>query len=263
MTLNDTEAYKRPVGRPRKIALSEGVSMLDLSDEFDPDAGDSAERSAFNPFGNYPIRLITARYYPRNSLLDSMDETALLEYCIRNEYFHKDWHIVRGIQKDSKDQHDRILSIKTDWKREQILAYIDKRETHTFPSHHLVFTNVAPKKAGLPHAISLKSWMTRRFRMIWFDLPWPMATAENPEPGKPNQCAVVDDDSVRAQLLYTRQPRTGKVIRRKDGNKASYFLLKRDQEVSLPILRKIFENGTKGSADLQRWAKEEGGLPEV
>lgn len=261
--IETNEAIKKPVGRPRKVNLSEGVSMLDLTDEFDPEGVDSGDRAAFNPFSNYPIRLITARYYPRNSLLDTMDEIALLDYCIKNEYFNREWNIVRGIDKDSRDQHEKVLRIKTDWKREQILQYIERRETHTFPSHYLVFTNMIPKKAGLPYAISLKSWITRRFRMIWFDLPWPLPTVDSPEKGKPNQCAVVDDDSIRAQLLYTRQVRTGKVIRRKDGNKASFFLLKRDQETSLPILRKIYENGTKGSSDLQRWAREEGGLPEA
>jgi len=259
-TVNDEK--KKRVGRPPAKKL---LSIADIAGQVDPSASMAGiERQARNPFANYPVRLVEARYFPRDKALDDMSKEELLQYCIRNELFADEWRITRGIFPKSKDQHEKILEIKTDWEEGKIVSFIDARQTHTFPAHHLVFTNIVSPKPGLAHMQPVKSWITNRYRMIHFHMPWPLPTPEKPyAKGKPNQCAIIDDDSIRAQLFFVREVRTGKVIPNKDGNRAKYFLLKDEAEKSLAILRRIYDNGTKGSPDLRLWKKEEGELPEV
>ena len=265
-----TEETKRGPGRPPKEQLEEApvkssvLSIDDISDQFDPGATVRLEQESRNPFADYPVKLIEARYYPRNQLLDQMSKDDLLKYCISNEFLAKEWLIKRGIPKDSKDQHEKILGIETSWQADKVRGFIDSKETHTFPSHHLVFCNLPPTKPGVPRMLPFKSWITRRFRMIWFDLQWPMPTREDPyRVGKHNQCAIVDDDSIRAQMFFERQVKTGAVIPKMNGKLPMFSLLRDDATKSLPILRRIFANGTKGSADLRLWEREEGKLPEA
>jgi len=241
------------------------LSIDDVADQYDPNTTVQMERAAQNPFAGYPIKIIEARYYPRDPQLDAMSLNDLLQYCTRNELFHREWIVQRGLLPNSKDQHERVIGIKTDWKKEKILQYIDRRQTHRFPSHHLVFCNLPPTKPGLPRIFPVKSWITRRFRSVWFDLAWPLPTPEDPyRIGDPFKCAIVDDDSMRAQMFFMREPRTGKVVMRTmTKGVPTYHLLAGDGPISLPILRRIFTNGTKGSADLQLWGKEFGGIPDL
>lgn len=244
-----------------------GVVSIDaLNDTIEQNPG-LAARGARNPFSDYPVRLIEARYYTRDPRLDEMKKGELLDYCIRNEYFSREWVVDRGVKPMDKDQHVRVLQIKTDWDADQIRAFIDSKETHTFPSHHLVFCNIPGPKPGVPYGIALKSWITKRFRRVWFDLQWELPTPENPyREGEPNKCAIVDDDSIRAQLFFTREVKTGKVIPRRIGNGRDsmymFSLLGGDAARSLEILRNIYTRGTRGSADLQLWERE-GGLPSL
>lgn len=240
------------------------ISIDDVADQYDPNTSMRIEQSTRNPFAGYPSRIIEARFYPRNPILDNMTRDDLLQYCVRNELFHKEWIIQKGIPPNAKDQHEKVLSIRTEWKKEKILSFIDRKQTHRFPSHYLVFCNLPPTKPGLARSIPVKSWITRRFRSVWFDMSWPLPTPEDPyRKGEPNKCAIVDDDSMRAQLFFIREPKSGKVVQRQlaDGIPA-FHLLTNDAAQSLPILRRIFVNGTKGSPDLQAWEKEFG-LPEM
>ncbi len=254
------------------IQEDDTLDMDELSEDFSESSPgmDQFREAARNPFTGYPIKLIKARYYPRDPLIDRMSKEDLTQFCIRNEFLHRSWVVRRGFDKQDKDQHERILGIEMDgWDADRLRQYVDQRQTHTFPSHHLVFTRIKPPKPGVPHIIAMKSWFTKRHRSIWFDLQWPMPTPENPyQKGDPMRCAVVDDDSLRAQLFYTRQHITGKIISRKIGNDSkidSYFLLRKpqdDQARSAPLLHRIFEQGTRGSKLLQDWEKD-GGLPDL
>jgi len=255
---------------PPFVSKDNALGMDDLADQFD-ESGigmDQFRERAKNPFTGYPVRLVKARFYPRNPIMDRMSKEDLIQFCIRNLLFHKDWVVQRGFDVKGKDQHEMILNVDVPngWDADKIREYIDRRQTHTFPSHHLVFTRHRPTKPGVPHAIALKSWFTKRPAMIWFNLAWPLPTPENPyEQGEPMRCQLVDDDSVRAQLFFVRQRVTGKVISRKigqDSKSDSYFLLKDDQARSAPLLERIFRAGTRGSATMKDWEKT-GGLPEL
>jgi len=264
MTEEDKGTQTVKVAEPK--TRRDVVSIDEITDNVDFNAG-TLERQGRNPFAGYPIRLIEARYYPRDPLLDQLSRDELIQYCIRNEFFSRQWIVKKGIDPTSEDKHKKVMNIKTDWKKEEILRFIDSKQTHTFPSHHLVFIKVPSPKQGVPYMYPAKSWYSKRFERIWFDLQWPMPTPEDPmREGMPNQCAIVSDDSIRAQMFFRRQVKTGKVIRRKvgegNGSINMFALWERDQARSLEILRDIFLRGTKGSADLQAW-KREGDLPSL
>lgn len=259
-----TDIEKKGPGRPPK-KKSPYLSIADISDQFDPNSSNAAiRRQRRDPFADYPVKLLELRYYPRDKRLDDMGKDDLLEYCTKNSYLSKDWQVIRITPQVGKDQHERISEIRTDWDEERIRQFIDRKETHVIPSHFLVFTTFPPTKPKVPHAIALKSWITKRFRTIWFDLAWPLPSPDDPYlEGEPYKCAIVDDDSVRAQMFFVRQVKTGKVIPRQNGQNSAYFLLKDDAKESLPILERIYTNATRGSADLRLWEKEEGSLPSV
>jgi len=262
-TLRPPEAQEE--GNFVPIASSGTITVDDISDQFDPTASVNLEQQSRNPFADYPQKLIEGRFYPRDHRLDEMKKSDLLQYCIRNEYFAKEWTIRKGIPPNTKDQHEKILGVETSWDDTRIRSFIDRKETHVFPSHHLVFCNLPPTKPGVPRIFSYKSWLTKRFRAVWFDLPWPMPTVEEPyRMGDPLKCAIVDDDSIRAQMFFMRQVKTGKVIMRMASKGFPVFgLLRDDGTRSLPILRRIYTNATRGSADLRMWEREEKGLPEL
>jgi hypothetical protein len=265
---------------PKKADPSNVISMKDADADFDPsvDIGRVGSRAA-NPFApeNYDIKLLKVRYFPRNPDLDIMKKTELLEYCIKNELFADGWKVIHSeASKDAMFKYPvtsiNITKAKETWSLEKIREFIDITETHFVPAHWLVFTNLpptkrweSPKQPGVAHTIALKSWITKRHQNIWFEMAWPLPTPENPyTQGKPQKCAIVDDDSIRAQLLYIRQPRTGAVVPREVNGISSYFLLSKEMDKSSNILRNIFTRGTKGSKDLQKWGKEmKGGIPNL
>lgn len=244
------------------------LSVDDIVNQYDPsvDMKGIGEKGR-HPFAGYPVKLIKARYYPKNPAIDLMKKDELVQYCIKNEFFHKDWRITRQIVATDLDKHPKVTKVEmpNEWDADRIRRYIDSKETHTFPSHWIVFTNIAPRKKEVPHSLSIKSWITKRFRVVRFNLPWPLPTPQRPyDAGQPNKCTIVDDDSIRAQLFFKRQVKTGKVIPNMLGDTTTpaYFLLTGDYQQSSIILRNIFENGTRKSAALRQWERE-GGIPEI
>jgi len=253
---------------PKLPKVSDGgvLSIDDLIEQYDPDGDKASERKARDPFADYEQSLVMARKYPKNPQLDQMDKAELLNYCIEANIFKKGWVVRRGKTPETFDR-TIVKEVKTDDSKEQILAYIDKRETVKFPAHWLVFTNLSNRNPALPWSRGVKSWYTNRFESCAFEMQWPLPTPLDPyrKAEKLNACAIIQDDSVRAQLFFMIQPAKGKVIRRMNGDKNAFVLLK-TEEKSIAILERIFTAGTKGAAeykDLRLWEKHFKGLPEI
>lgn len=262
----DYQVFEEQPTLPPLLPIEEpGVlSIADLEDQFKEGGDKQAAKKTKDPFFGYKQTLVSARRYPKNPQLNQMSRDDLLRYCINNVIFKKGWVLDRG---KTPDTHEMIVvkAIKTDDSREEILKYIDKRESITFPAHWLVFTTLTNQNPGLPHSLGLKSWYTNRFESVAFEMQWPLPTPSDPfrVAEKKNICTLVSDDSVRAQLLFMNKPVTGEVIRRQNGSNDAYYLLRLAND-SIPILEKLYYNGTKGAndyADLRLWEKESGGLP--
>lgn len=242
-----------------------GLTVDDLVRELEEGpGGDYERRSPFDPFAGYPTRYIEVRYRPRWKRLDKLPKDGLLQYCLGQNIMAKEWVVTPvDIPSTQKDQRPRFI-IETDWDKDKILAWIDKKELHTIPAHWLVFSRVEAKRIDTPHTRPMKSWITNVHTSISFHLSWPLADRANPyREGKPNQCTIVADDTLRARLMFVRQLVTGatRIRRLYEGGPYMYYLLDREMNYSLPILRNIYTAGTKGSKALQQWEREEGGLP--
>lgn len=223
-----------------------------------------AEKEAKSPFADYPQLLLEVFLRPPNPGLERWDKADLLMWCMKNDIYHRDWTLKRDVV-SKRDEHLMVKGITTDWSADKIRQWIFGRLTRRVPSHWVVFNLSGDTKPGLAHSRGVKSWITKRFMDCTFDLQWPLSTPRDPYViGRENQCCVVDDDTVRAQLFYVRKAVTGEVIRRcidpPKNRQPMYGLFKRDAP-ALVILERIYRNGTKGSGALRQWAKEAGSLP--
>ncbi len=157
--------------------------------------------SQAHPFANYNARIMKTRVYPRNPALEHLQLAELVEYCRVNEFFHPTKMLVTTI-KDPEDEHRKIKSIaKHELKKADMLEWIEKCETRTFPTDAVVFCGYRKKKS-VPYSRVIYSDVTRGFLDIIFDKVW--MTKDRRRPG---WFAIVQDYTVRARLIFRFDPK--------------------------------------------------------
>lgn len=228
------------------------------------DASLRMEQQAKSPFAGYDQLDLEVYERPLDPLIERWDKADLLQYCMRNDITHKEWTVKRDLA-SKRDEHLITKEIKTTWSADEIRTWLFRKLLKRIPSHWIVFNLAGDTKPGVPHSRSIVSPVTKRFHGCEFDVSWPMATPKDPYyQGTPNRCCVVDDDYVRAALMYINKPVTGEVIRRcidpPKNRQPWYGLFKRDAPALL-ILEKIYRERTRPNAALRQWEREQGGLP--
>lgn len=151
---------------------------------------------AQHPFANYNSRIIKQRVYPRLPELEVYQLEELKEYCRERRYFHPKKMIIKKVRDDETGVRMEKIE-RCDLKKQEMLDWIEKCETLTFPTVAVVFSRYR-KRRKVPYNRVIYSYVAKSFTDVIFDKVWVSGDGRRKE----GWFSIVPDHTVRAQLLF-------------------------------------------------------------
>ena len=230
---SEQDPISRNAGIDDPLARDRVAEQMDKFLSFDELAGeedsldlDHLARQQNHPFANYPVRLIKQRIYPANPILEHLSAVGLAEYCLVRNITHPTKMTIETFPDPANKNVMKRKVSKCTMKAEDIRAWIEEKETLTFPSYAIVFCEYR-RKRSVPHSRLVKSYVDNRNYDVVFDKRWKLPNGQH----RKGYFAIVEDHTVRSQLLYHFHPKKrGKLVIDK-----RYSFLKKDNQQLQPL----------------------------